>query len=163
MLSRKNLQMVEGFIKRDPKIQEFGKGKKLAMFTIAVTSSWYSSEKGVQKRTNYIKAKCWDKFADHAEKLHDGDYVAITGTCESGSYEKKDGTKVYEQYLSPFEITNLTHMIRKFDGREEENNQNNDTSFGEGAFGKDTPAFGEDAPAEKENNNPMGDEYEGMF
>lgn len=79
-----------GRLTRDPEIKGDGE-KKVARYTLAVDRR-FSKE----KEADFIPCVCFGKSAEFAEKyLKKGTKMAVTGRIQTGSYENKDGQKVY--------------------------------------------------------------------
>jgi single-strand DNA-binding protein len=74
-------------------------GKQLTSFQIEC------SEKNKNGEWNnlYIKGECWEKSAEFVSKyFKDGDVAIVTGKLFTNVYDKKDGTKAYEnKFLFP--------------------------------------------------------------
>ena len=83
-----NQVCITGRITRDPEIKNVGQNI-LAKFTVAVN--------GFKKDdTSFINCVAWNKTAELVEKhFFKGQQVGITGRLQTGSYDHKDGYKVY--------------------------------------------------------------------
>jgi len=82
-----------GRLVRDPSVKTTDSGKSMCTFTIAIDRERRAGE---EKKTDFIPCVTFDKTAEIAgEYLNKGSQVGVIGRIQTGSYEKKDGTKVY--------------------------------------------------------------------
>lgn len=66
---------------------------KMAKYTLAVNRRF---RREGQQNTDFIGCVAYGKQAEFIEKyFHKGSKIAIAGRIQTGSYTKKDGTKVY--------------------------------------------------------------------
>jgi single-strand DNA-binding protein len=80
-----------GRLVRNPEVRETAGGTAVCNFTLAIDDGW-----GENKKTNYIPVLTFGKTAENCGKfLAKGKQCGVTGKIQTGSYEKKDGTKVY--------------------------------------------------------------------
>lgn len=80
-----------GRLTREPDIREAGENK-IARYTLAVDRRVAREE----QKADFISCVAFGKRAEFAEKyLHKGMRIALTGRIQTGSYENKDGIKVY--------------------------------------------------------------------
>ena len=87
-----NQVILIGRLTREPDIKQSGE-TKIARYTLAVDRF---SHKDGQPSADFISCVAFNRRADFAELyLHQGTKIAITGSIQTGSYTKQDGTKVY--------------------------------------------------------------------
>ena len=85
-----NKVMLIGRLTKDPEIRATQSGKRVASFTIAV------NRRKREDPADFIQCQAWEKTADIVEKYcPKGKQVAIFGRIQTGSYENKEGRKVY--------------------------------------------------------------------
>ena len=85
-----NKIFMTGFMGRDPEIITSGE-LQIAKFPLAVDSGF-----GDKKKVNWLNCVTFGKSAEIIEQyFFKGSPITIEGHVETGSYEKKDGTKVY--------------------------------------------------------------------
>lgn len=85
-----NKVILMGRLTRDPEIRGES-DKKVARYSLAVDRRFSKDE-----ATDFINIVCFGKSADFAEKyFHKGMKVLVTGRIRTGSYENKEGQKVY--------------------------------------------------------------------
>lgn len=83
-----NSAILIGRLVRDPEI--YGNDKIIAKLTLAVDKGF-----GDDKYTNYIPVTAFGKTAEFCEKyLAKGSLISVNGEIRTGTYEKKDGTKI---------------------------------------------------------------------
>lgn len=83
-----------GRLTRDPDISNTNNGKIIARFTVAAQRRYKNSQG--QYDSDYIPCVAFEKTAELLEKyFHKGDPIGVSGHLQSGSYENKNGAKVY--------------------------------------------------------------------
>jgi len=85
-----------GRLTRDASVRTYGDAndKKMARFVIACDRRG-KKEEG-QQTADFIGCICYGKQADFADQyLRQGTKIALTGEIRTGSYDDKDGKKVY--------------------------------------------------------------------
>lgn len=83
-----NRAILMGRLTKDPEIRATQNGDSIARYTLAV------DRRG--DGTDFISCVTFKKSAEFAEKyLKKGMKICVTGRIQTGSYTKKDGTKVY--------------------------------------------------------------------
>lgn len=86
-----NIVTLTGNLGQNPEITNLQSGHTVAKFSLATSDGF-----GDNKKTNWHRIVCWNKTAELAEKyLSKGSKVGIVGRIEYGSYENKNGDKVY--------------------------------------------------------------------
>lgn len=117
-----------GRLTDDPKIND---RITCATFTLAVERKF---KKGENKETDFINCKLLgEKRADFANKyLRKGIKIIVSGSIQTGSYQKKDGTKVYttDIIVDTTEFAESKNTSReKETERNEIQNSNDDDGF----------------------------------
>lgn len=85
-----NKVVLIGRLTREPDARYTTDGKPVTRYTLAVDRRFKKDE------ADYINCVVFGKSAEFASKyLHKGTKIAVTGRIQTGSYEKKDGSKVY--------------------------------------------------------------------
>jgi len=87
-----NKLFISGRLGRNPDITTAKSGDmQIAKFSVAVDTGY-----GDKKKTSWINCVAFGKSATAIEKyIFKGSPITIEGHLQTGSYEKKDGTKVY--------------------------------------------------------------------
>lgn len=84
-----NQVIISGRLTRDPEVKTAGE-TTVAKYTIAC------DRRGKKDETDFISCVAFGKTAEFAEKyLAKGKRILITGRIQTGSYENKEGKKVY--------------------------------------------------------------------
>lgn len=82
-----------GRLVADPDIRMSTSGTKIARYRLAINRR--PKEDGTQE-ADFLSCLCFNKTADFVERyLRKGMKIAIAGRIQTGSYEDKDGKKVY--------------------------------------------------------------------
>lgn len=83
-----------GRLTKDPEIRYTTGMEPVAVATLTVAVDRPS--KGEDRKADFPRVIVWGKQAENCEKyLAKGSLVGVVGRIQTGSYEKKDGTKVY--------------------------------------------------------------------
>ena len=83
-----------GRLTRDPSISTSQSGMQIARFTVAVERRG-KHEEG-QQNADFIPCTAFGKTAEFADKyLRQGTKMLVRGHIQTGSYQNKDGQKVY--------------------------------------------------------------------
>lgn len=82
-----------GRLTGEPELRQTASGVNVADYTLAVDRG--TDNKG-ESITDFIRCVAWDKRAEFASRyLHKGMKILIEGCLTTGSYDDKDGKKVY--------------------------------------------------------------------
>ena len=85
-----NKVMLIGRLTREPEIKATSTGKTVASFTLAV------NRRKKEDPADFIQCKAFDKTAEVVQKYcQKGKQVCVLGRIQTGSYENKEGRKVY--------------------------------------------------------------------
>lgn len=80
---------------KDIELQTAQSGTKFVNFTIAINSKFKNKQTG-EYDANFIRCKAFNHTAEFLQKhIKKGEMVGIEGEVQSGSYEDKDGKKVF--------------------------------------------------------------------
>lgn len=80
-----------GRLTKDVELRYTPQEMAVAKFTLAIDDGY-----GEKKKTNFIPIVAYGKQAENCEKfLAKGRLVAVKGKIQTGSYENKEGKKVY--------------------------------------------------------------------
>jgi single-strand DNA-binding protein len=84
-----------GRLTKDVEIR-YAQGSDLAIgrFTLAVERDY--QKQGEERQTDFINCLCFGKTAEFISKYFaKGNLIAVTGSIQTGSYDNRDGQKVY--------------------------------------------------------------------
>ena len=111
-----NRVVLVGRLTKDIEIRMTQSGTKIGNFTLAVQRN--KAGNGGQVEADFIRCLAFNKTAENMEKYtHKGSQIAIEGRIQTGSYNDRDGKKVYTtdvacesvQFLDPKESTNNSY------------------------------------------------------
>lgn len=89
-----NKAFLIGRLTRDPELRYSSSNMAIANFTIAVDRQ-YTNREG-QRETDFIRIVAYNKQAENIKKfIAKGSLVAVDGRIQTGSYDDKDGKRVY--------------------------------------------------------------------
>ena len=84
-----------GNVGRDPEVRTTA-NSKVVSFSLATSESHKNQSGEKITETEWHSLKCWGKLADVAEKyIKKGQQLYVEGKIHYGSYDNKDGIKVY--------------------------------------------------------------------
>lgn len=89
-----NKAFLIGRLTRDPELRYSSSNTAVVNFTIAVDRQ-YTNKEG-QRETDFIRIVAYNKQAENIKKfVTKGSLVAVDGRIQTGSYDDKDGKRVY--------------------------------------------------------------------
>lgn len=89
-----NKTFLIGRLTRDPELRYSSSNTPIVNFTIAIDRQ-YTNKDG-QRETDFIRIVAYNKQAENISKyVTKGSLVAVDGRIQTGSYEDKDGKRVY--------------------------------------------------------------------
>lgn len=110
---------------RDPELRYIPSGTATTSFTIAIDRQLSKEKKQELESRNlptadFIKVTTWGKMAENvANYLVKGRLVAVQGRIQTGSYEDKDGKRVYTTDVVASQVQFL-----EWDNKQNNNNNN---------------------------------------
>lgn len=88
-----NKTILSGHLVRDPEVKETQTGTQITSFTLAVNRKFAKEN---QQQADFIRVTAFGKLAEIMGKyLSKGSHILISGRIQTGSYDNKDGQKVY--------------------------------------------------------------------
>lgn len=96
-----NVVTLLGRMTRDPELRYLPSGSPNARFNLAVDRGMtkekrQEAENKGQATADFINCVAWGKLAETIDRyFRKGSRIGITGTIQTGSYERQDGSKVY--------------------------------------------------------------------
>ena len=95
-----------GRLTKEPELKSTTGGKSVCRFTIAINRRFKTEG---QQQADFIPIVAWGKTADICAKyLHKGSQVAVCGSIQTGSYDDKNGNKVYTTEVNAEEVQFLS-------------------------------------------------------
>lgn len=132
-----------GRLTRDPELRYTTSQMAVATFTLAIDRPTKADK---EKETDFPRIKAFGKTAENCEKyLAKGRMVAIQGSIQTGSYEDKDGKRVYTTDV----IANRVEFLEWGDrpqGNAPANSGAQTSGFNAGDVPDDFQALDEDVP-----------------
>lgn len=114
-----NNVVLTGRIVRNLELKQTSNNNSSLNITLAVDRNF--KDQNGEKQTDFISCKAFGKRAETiAQYCQKGDLIGITGSIQTGSYQKQDGTKVY--------TTDVMVDGLSFFPRSQQANQNNQQS-----------------------------------
>lgn len=142
-----------GRLTRDPELRYSANGTASCRFSVAITR--YNPNGDDQ--TDFINVTCFNKQAENLQKyMGKGSLIAVEGSIQTGSYDDKDGKKIYTTDIMASRIEFLESRNAKvqsnngFNPEYSNNASNNQSSF---EFNNSS------APVEPTVNIPTADPY----
>lgn len=112
-----------GRLTKDPEIRWTDGGLAIAQFTLAIDRP---PTKDGEKQTDFPRVKAFGKTAEVIERyVSKGQQIGISGNLQTGSYENREGQKIYTTEVV---IRNLD-LLSRSDGQNNTPNERND-NFG---------------------------------
>ena len=95
-----------GRLTKEPELRSTASGTSVCTFTLAVDRRF--KQEG-QQQADFIPIVTWRGQADNCAKyLHKGSQVAVSGSIQTGSYDDKNGNKVYITEVNAEEVQFLS-------------------------------------------------------
>ena len=89
-----NKAFLIGRLTRDPELRYSSSNTPIVNFTIAIDRQF--TNRDGQRETDFIRIVAYNKQAENISKfVSKGSLVAVDGRIQTGSYEDKDGKRVY--------------------------------------------------------------------
>ena len=88
-----NSSVLVGRLTKDPDLRYSNSGTAVARFTLAVNRTFKTQD---GQEADFIQIVCFKKTAENvANFLNKGSLAGVTGRIQTGSYDDKDGKRVY--------------------------------------------------------------------
>lgn len=124
-----------GRLTKEPELKSTASGLSVCRFTIAIDRRF--KQEGQQ--ADFIPIVTWRGQADNCAKyLHKGSQVGIVGSIQTGSYDDKNGNKIYTTEVNAEEVQFLSKGTNEA--------ENNIKTAHEMFDGQMTPVEAEDFP-----------------
>lgn len=95
-----------GRLTKEPDFRSTANGTSVCTFTLAINRRFKTEG---QQQADFIPIVAWGKTADICAKyLHKGSQVAVCGSIQTGSYDDKNGNKVYTTEVNAEEVQFLS-------------------------------------------------------
>ncbi len=85
-----------GRLGRDPESKFTPTGKKVATFSVAVSSRWKDKNGGTKESTEWVNIEAWGRLGEVCQEyLKKGSLVFLEGRLKTEKYEDKGDTKYF--------------------------------------------------------------------
>lgn len=89
-----NKVILIGRLTRDPETRTTQSGLTVVSFTLAVDRRFKNAQG--EREADFIRCKAWRQTAEFISKYFDkGNKIAVVGSIETGSYDDKNGNRVF--------------------------------------------------------------------
>lgn len=134
-----NQVVLVGRLTKDPEIKYTTSGKPVAHFTLAINRPFTDSNG--ERNADFINCSVWGKMAqalvDHQKK---GNLIGITGRIQTGSYEGRDGKRVYTTEV-------VADSVQFYEPKQNnENKKQNNQSQQQGQYSGQQQQYGQPVP-----------------
>jgi single-strand DNA-binding protein len=85
-----------GRLGKDPEGRFTPTGKKVAVFSMAVSSRWKGKDGATKEATEWVNVETWNRLAEVCQEyLHKGSLVYVEGRLKTDRYEHEGETKYF--------------------------------------------------------------------
>jgi single-strand DNA-binding protein len=89
-----------GRLGRDPESKFTPTGKKVATFSVAVSSRWKDKNGGTKESTEWVNIEAWGRLGEVCQEyLKKGSLVFLEGRLKTEKYEDKGDTKYFTKVV----------------------------------------------------------------
>jgi single-strand DNA-binding protein len=90
-----------GRLGKDPESRFTPTGKKVAVFSVAVSNRWKSKDGETKETTEWVNVEAWNRLGEICEQfLHKGSLVYLEGRLKTDKYEDKGETKYFTKIVA---------------------------------------------------------------
>ena len=90
-----------GRLGRDPESRFTPTGKKVAHFSIAVSSRWKSREGEMKEATEWVNVEAWERLGETCQEyLHKGSLVYVEGRLKTDKYEDHGEPRTFTKVVA---------------------------------------------------------------
>jgi single-strand DNA-binding protein len=85
-----------GRLGKDPEGRFTPTGKKVAVFSMAVSNRWKGQDGATKESTEWVNVETWNRLAEICQEyLHKGSLVYVEGRLKTDRYEHEGETKYF--------------------------------------------------------------------
>jgi single-strand DNA-binding protein len=118
-----NKAFLIGRLTRDPELRYSSSNTPIVNFTIAIDRQF--TNRDGQRETDFIRIVAYNKQAENVSKyVNKGSLVAVDGRIQTGSYDDKDGKRVYTTDI----VADRVQFLDTRNSQPSSNGENNDIS-----------------------------------
>lgn len=90
-----------GRLGRDPESRYTPTGKKVAQFSVAVSSRWKGRDGEMQESTEWVNVEAWERLGETCQEyLKKGSLVYVEGRLKTDKYEDRGETKYFTKVVA---------------------------------------------------------------
>ena len=90
-----------GHLGKDPEIRTTTKGKKVSVFTLAVSRRWKSSTGDEKESTDWFNVEAWGHLGEVCKQyLHKGRLVFLEGQLRTDRYDHEGETRYFTKVIA---------------------------------------------------------------
>jgi single-strand DNA-binding protein len=117
-----------GRLGRDPESRYTPTGKKVAQFSVAVSSRWKGRDGEMQESTEWVNVEAWERLGETCQEyLKKGSLVYVEGRLKTDKYEDKGETKYFTKVVA--QVVQFLSDTRSADTQEEQAEPDREEEF----------------------------------
>jgi single-strand DNA-binding protein len=117
-----------GRLGRDPESRYTPTGKKVAQFSVAVSSRWKGRDGEMQEATEWVNVEAWERLGETCQEyLKKGSLVYVEGRLKTDKYEDKGETKYFTKVVA--QVVQFLSDTRSADTQEEQAEPDREEEF----------------------------------
>lgn len=90
-----------GRLGRDPESRFTPTGKKVALFSLAVSNRWKSRDGDSKETTEWVNVEAWERLGEVCQEyLKKGSLVYVEGRLKTDRYEEKGDTRFFTKVVA---------------------------------------------------------------
>jgi single-strand DNA-binding protein len=117
-----------GRLGRDPESRYTPTGKKVAQFSVAVSSRWKGRDGEMQESTEWVNVEAWERLGETCQEyLKKGSLVYVEGRLKTDKYEDKGETKYFTKVVA--QVVQFLSDTRSADTQEKQAEPDREEEF----------------------------------
>ena len=90
-----------GFLGKEPETRYTPSGKKVTLFSVAVSRRWRSADGEAKETTDWFNVEAWGRMAEVCQEyLHKGSLVFVEGRLQTDRYEQQGETRYFTKVIA---------------------------------------------------------------
>lgn len=117
-----------GRLGRDPESRYTPTGKKVAQFSVAVSSRWKGRDGEMQESTEWVNVEAWERLGETCQEyLKKGSLVYVEGRLKTDKYEDRGETKYFTKVVA--QVVQFLSDTRSAESNEEQAEPDREEEF----------------------------------
>jgi single-strand DNA-binding protein len=117
-----------GRLGRDPESRYTPTGKKVAQFSVAVSSRWKGRDGEMQESTEWVNVEAWERLGETCQDyLKKGSLVYVEGRLKTDKYVDKGETKYFTKVVA--QVVQFLSDTRSADTQEKQAEPDREEEF----------------------------------